>query len=723
MNNGVIPSHCFCGVGPYTRSANPVWSFVDLTGNQFDDTFYMWVLSNQIPYVPAAVYQTPTGTPWTDPIRFLANGTLPNNIYWDPNVIYRLEFRHNLGLLPPSQNDPLIYLVENYAPNGNNAELENISNLTTSNQVSNSQFVEVNFQSPFTLTNVTNPPPIEIAPDWFLTLTGTGNVTINQIPLYDAPGLTNPTNAPYALEINLTGGWTGNPILSQTLPVNGMLWANKYVSLSFTGLIQTAPAPVTARLIASNGQPIAVFNNNILSNTFTEYTSVALLPGTMNANIPPNANIQFQMLLPANGDIYLTSFQLVASTVDTPYEYQQETVSRQKDQLFHYYNPKLQFKQTPSYLVGWDFPLNPAQFNGSAVAAQAVGANASYYAWDQTILFQSANSGLTVSRGAQGGLTVTAAQVGQFAVIQYLGQIEARKILQDAMSVNLAALGNVAAGNVIGSISLWYTKDANLPNVATGTNQTFIATLDPVTGRPATFTGGTNWIEITRDIRQNATFNIASGTLEDFGFNGWAIDNGVAADANLATFFAIVIGFAPLAVNDAIEINSVSLVAGDIPSKPAPQTVDEVLRTCEHYYEKSYASGTVPATVTNVNSICKAQGAWLQGGVAYRMVAGSFSVDYKTVKRTSNATINLYNPATGTINQVLGTVFGSGSAAQGTGNISTAIWTPTLGSKSTYFTLTTYNQAVTEGSFAGGNWASGAIQLHYVVDARLGIVN
>ena len=42
----------------FVRSFNPIWSLVDLNGVQFDDTFYMWVLENQIPYIPAPVYHT-----------------------------------------------------------------------------------------------------------------------------------------------------------------------------------------------------------------------------------------------------------------------------------------------------------------------------------------------------------------------------------------------------------------------------------------------------------------------------------------------------------------------------------------------------------------------------------------------------------------------------------------------------------------------------------------
>lgn len=706
---------------PYATSYNPIWSFVDLMGNPFDDTFYMWVLNNEIPYQPATVYQTPTGTPWANPIRFLANGTLPYNIYWDPAAVYRLEYRQNLGLLPPSQSDPLIYLVENYVPSGNNGQASGGQMVSTANQIANPQFSDINFESPFTLTNVTDPAPIEIAPNWVLDLSasGTGNVTVSRIPLNDTNK--NPTNAPYALRIALTGGWTNKPVLRQRFEQNGMLWANKHVSTSLTGLVQSGSNQITVRLDASNGQPLAVLMNVRLSNIFEEYTSTQFLGGTVNGDLPPDAYIDYKLILPTTADIYLTSFQIIASSEASLVTYQQDTIDRQLDHLFHYYNPQLQFKQIPSYLVGWDFPLNPAQFYGSTVPAQGTGDNSSYYAWDQTIVFQSENSGITISRGSNKGLKATLAKTGQFALIQYLSAPQVNKILQDAMSVNIVASGTIAAGSVIGSISLWYTKDSSLPNVATGTNQTFIASLNPANGRPATFTAGTNWIEITRNVPQNATFILSSNALKTFNFNGWNINNGVFSDVSLANFFAIVIGFSPLVTADFIETVSVSLVAGDIPSKPAPQTVNEVLSNCQYYYEKTYASEVPAGTVTNENSIVKSQNAFLDPGVAYKMVAQSFSIDYMTLKRNGNASIVLYNPSNGARNEVLGSVFGAGSGTVVFGNVPTQIWTTISNSKSTIFNLTTYYTGPSQGSISAGGWASGAILLHYVVDNRLGI--
>lgn len=685
--------------GPlYTRSFNPVWFFVDLAGLPCDDTFYLYVLQNMIPYLPAPVYHTPTGTPWVNPIQLLANGTLPLDVYWDPERTYRLELRHNIGPLPPSQADPLIYLIENYVPPETGANPVNTNADFTGNQVSNPQFADINFSSPYNLTGVINPPSIEIAPGWFIDLTGNGTLLVEQIPLNNA--LANPTNAPYALRINLSGGWTGLPILRQRFQQNGMLWANKHVSVSFTARITGAAQAITARLDASNGAVLQVLTTAVLTNAFVEYTGNALLPATTNPNLPPDSWIDFKLLLPPVSDIYITSLQLIVSDQAVNVGYEQETVDRQLDHLFHYYNSKLQFKPISSYLAGWDFALNPAQFNGDAVAVQAVGANSSYYAWDQTILFQSANSGLTVVRGLHGGLNVTAAQNGQFAVIQYLDQAQARKILQEGISVYLKCMGNVAAGNVIGSVSLWYTKDMNLPDVDAGSNDTFIATLDAANGRPTTFTLGFNWIEVLRNNLQNAIFTLDTGDVANFPFNGWNIANDDPADANLATFFAIVIGFGPLIIADSIELISVGLVSGDIPTIPAPQTPQEAQIDCNRYYYKTFNPGVVPAQNVGVNSAeYRYAATQIDGGNSY-----STSIIFPAPMRAIPE-ITFFNPAA------------ANALARNLTQANNAVATNTTdcGLSRVSFNIHSQGQA---------GWTVGdRLAIHFTADARLGIVN
>src|SRR6185503_13426359 len=236
----------------YVRGIDPVWLFADLRGHLFDDTFYMFVLENTIPYIPATVYHASTGTPWTNPIRFFANGTLPVDIFFDPGtaenpIFYRLEFRQG-----PTQADPLIYLIENYSPVGfaGSSPLTSVASFTD-NQVANPQFALVNFQSPLSITAAGT---YEIAPGWFLDLTGAGTATLEQTPLNSSVTTINPTNAPYALHIVLTG-W-GAASLRQRFQQNGMLWAStssvsKYVASSITAKINGIAQNINADLVDS----------------------------------------------------------------------------------------------------------------------------------------------------------------------------------------------------------------------------------------------------------------------------------------------------------------------------------------------------------------------------------------------------------------------------------------------------------------------------------------
>ena len=102
----------------------------------------MFVLDNEIPYAPLPIWQDPYGNvAWTNPIQFLANGTLPNNIYYNPDTVYGLRIREQGN----TQQDPLIYLVENYVPGSSgNTPVDEVS-FSTDNQISNPQFALINF--------------------------------------------------------------------------------------------------------------------------------------------------------------------------------------------------------------------------------------------------------------------------------------------------------------------------------------------------------------------------------------------------------------------------------------------------------------------------------------------------------------------------------------------------------------------------------------------------
>src|SRR5690606_17952584 len=84
-------------------------------------------------------------------------------------------------------------------------------------------------------------------------------------------------------------------------------------------------------------------------------------------------------------------------------------------------------------------------------------------------------------------------------------------------------------------------------------------------------------------------------------------------DISDITYFAIVVGFESLTSTNDIIVKSCSLVPGDIPTIPAPQTANEVLQDCQYYYEKSYESNVDAGTVTNEGQISLPAGSGYDG--------------------------------------------------------------------------------------------------------------
>ena len=697
----------------FVRGINPVWLYADLTGNLFDDTFYMWVLTNTIPYIPAPVWHDPSGNiPWTDPIQFLANGTLPIDIFFDETMVYRLEFRQHAGLGPPTQADPLIYLVENYIPNGTGIVPSELEGATTENMISNAQFAFVNFQEPVTFINYTGSAPIEIAPNWFLTLTGTGTLTITQVPL--STTTPNPTNAPYALQINSTGGWSAPPILSQRFYQNGQNWQNQYVSTSITGMIQGSGLPITARLIASNGQPLGQWNPFVLTNNFTQYTDNFFVDPYINLNTPPATYIDYQLFLPVVGNVFLTSFQLVIASENQNFNYQQDTINRQFDHLFHYYEPRLAYKPISSFLTGWDFPLNPRQFGSYFPGGSA---NSSYYATDQTIIFQSQAAGISTSTASNGSLNVNCAisTPTQFALIQYLDGSSVNELLANRLAAYISAQ-TATSSNVTATVGLYYTTGSALPAMSGGLS--IVATLN-ADGSIATFnqpTGGV-WTQIPYIYPGNSQLTmVPSVDYEEYGLSGF-VPASNAADG--ATFFAIVIGFSAILNTQGISFNCIGLVPGDVPTRPAPLTWQQTFTDCEYYFEKSWDNGTAIGTATNIGSRFASQGILLSGGNTV-ISPNAFDLTYRTVKRFA-AHPNFYSPSTGvTAGNVDIRIFQIAAGSYG----------PTPVTFATYWTSAYYGQkgscfiptVNTNGDIGFTTLGSSYINYQYYVDARLGFV-
>lgn len=693
------------------RGSNPVWFFVDLTAHAFDDTFYMFVLENTIPYIPATVWHDPEGTiPWSQPIQFYANGTLPIDIYFDPDVVYRLEFRHG-----DSQSDPLEYLVENYVPGQGGDTPVDVPALVTDNQFTNPQFSLISFSSPYTVTSA---GAYEVAPGWFLVLTGSGTAVIAREALDSS--LANPTNAPYALHITLSGSWT-DAYLRQRFNQAGMLWASTadqdiYVANSVTARVDGLNVALSAILLDSMGAPLTTVLDVTVNNAFNEYSGHGLMPVTTNTNVPPAAYIEYRLILPTSVDIYITSLQLTAST--EPFEplYQQDTIERQVDQTFHYYRDSLLRQEKDSLLVGWDFGLNPWQFT---TTAQTNVATFGYIA-DQTIIipqaYVAAATGNHVSAGRAsftqnyGFKVASVTATNQFAMIQFIDPTSCRDVWGNIHSVmiKLDALKQSSVANTRLKVQLIYKAALpTAPMTQTDPIASWAALGEPVYAAGWTAVNATN----------NPSINLINGknTLVYEGFTLPASSN---ADMTLGIVVYTVDPMIQSGTPDNIVFNKISLVQNDFAIDVNSKTFEEVLAQCQYYYENTIAPGTLPTTVTTGQRAMPQ--AFAPSGGNTLTYASTFDIVYNTIKRKIPA-IEFYSASSPVVTGDLTINLWSGSTILATANyVALTYWEPQFRSvKNTAYrpkTNTTLLGALT------GAAMSAAIYFNCTIDARLGVV-
>lgn len=626
-----------------------------------------WKDSDRI--VPKLVFQkVTTGTdpvtgdpvyefiPLPDPVQLSAVGT-PQNAIGDNIAIYYYPFdaEGNVELYYVAVFNSLgvQQFVREGWPGSGVTGTASEGGVGADNMLSNTQFVEVLFD-PSTGINYTSSGAgtitFPIAPDWDLIVTFTGVGTLEVQRLSIAGNANLETNPPYVLGVTAGSNISG-VTLRQRLAHNPGIWsaldtsAGGYVA-AFMLLGPNTNA--TMSYDPSVGAPTQLVAGNNVSAEYTSYRNTVQLDPSANTDTSATGYVDILISLSASGTSLITSIQIIGLDTDVDgINYIQEPVKRQIDHLFNYYNDLLQYKPIKSYLVGWNFPLNPAQFLGSSVSAQAVGANKSYYAWDQTIVFQSADSGLTISRDSTGALKILAAVAGKQAIVQYLPAPVAIEMLSRRKCVHVCANANVALN---ATVSLWYTK-TSLPSTI-GSNNSIVATLD-ANGYPVTQNG--TWIPVPRSGLSNAqttttatnaaqfTINTpppGAASFNNYSFAGWDMEGNV--DINSATFFAIVIGTAEVAMNNYVLWQDIACQDGDIATPTAAQSMQEVLVECQYYYEKSFNLNIVPAQNVGLGN----------GEVYFSSISPGRSLPnyilwwmaFNTRKHDKNSVITFYNP-------------------------------------------------------------------------------
>lgn len=591
------------------------------------------------------------------------------------------------------------------------------STATGSNQsqniISNPQFSNVLFDPVNGATfSVTGTATTAIAPDWNVITTGTGTFTVNQTALTDT---TIPGEPAYALDINSAS--LDSIILSQRITNSPRIFEGSFACGTIVAKAVSPSVNVTLRMdyVSSLPQSTAIFSGLAGDGAFAQLksTTSAEIPQT-NTNAPgASGYVDIQITIPPGAHVQISCVQLVSVADGTiSVNYIQESTPRQIDHLFHYYQPQLNFKPIPSLLTGWDFALNPTQFGSSyTVGGSNAVTTTPMYIWDQTIA-ASAIASFNVVRSATGSGALSATSTGDtdaFYLLQYLSDGSALETTLSRLAVNISAYCSVHSGVVARAYLYYGNSSSTIPAISGGTIGA-LKTSPAVNGEFVL--AATNWSLIAQTGKESNSGTLALNAITDLGFYGW--DN-TANYGTGAGNFAIVVTFYVPTSGTTTFVQSVSCVPGDIPTRPAPQTADEVLRECQYYYETSDTNGlTCPmnantdlATTTIVEA------------------ASPFSVSYNTIKRAipnftvaslattaANVSASLFYNHSGSF-----TTVGPSDAALGT------YWaTPVIGNKSLYALPKSITSIVTLSLTSTGLYCSGCIQFTYVLDSRLGVV-
>ena len=619
-------------------------------------------------------------------------------------------------------NGSLQFTVDAY-PNIGDTGTQPTSFSDADNKVINPQFVNVLWlgaSNTYTVSGTNT--STAIAPGWNVVTTGSGTFTVTQTAINDP---TVPSNPPYALSFT---GWTGsitNASLVQNFTGSPRLLGGNYVNSYFVAKTLTG-SPLQFNLFyALSGQTPTLLSSGLTSaNAWTVMTSnpSVLIPDA-GTDTAPTGSAQLSLTLPVNSTFSISSFQLVGvSNASSTLEFIEESNAQQVNGLFNYYQPQLKFKPSPSLLVGWDFPLNPAQFAFSNPISTAK------YIWDQTICASALGSVSASTSLLNDGLVFSNSSPGEaFYILQYLDQSTIQNMLGNPMSVNIFGWADTTDVKV--RVYLCRGSSGSIfPALPTT-----IGSIGP-TG-VFTLTGGNNWSFINPLYYTDTSGNLSKvaansdiNNVVDLQFPGFQItDNAQISDTNK---FAIIVTFYCPTVSTTITLNSISVTQGMIPTRPAPQSVDEVLRECRRFYEMTYNSAADIGLGNKPGSLVFAQNASANGSLVRGLQTG-FTIKYNVIKRAS-PTINFYSDANGTLGQLTAHVYGNVGATSNpvdnTGDVTVSnIWqilnSPGLNAASYVPILANFFNN-TPVSVAASNTAyySAHIAFHCTIDARFGVV-
>jgi len=311
----------------------------------------------------------------------------------------------------------------------------------------------------------------------------------------------------------------------------------------------------------------------------------------------------------------------------------------------------------------------------------------------------------------------TAGTNDAFYILTYLTGEQAREIVGSRLSVNVYGYKLIAGDRVTMRIYLYRGTSASVVPILPTTIGTLAA--------DGTFTlTAANWTLIPRSGLDTPQVNLSAiadsagvdDGKNDYGFTGWEITD--AVQLSDTEKFAVVVTFQYPDTGTQVIINSISVTPGDIPTRPAVQSVDEVLRQCQYYYEKTYIPSLPPGTLTPAGNLIQNVPLLFDSGFD-GVYAKTFSITYKTIKRISPSMV-FYAPTSSTPNLFrvfVGQPVGASNPVLANFN---TWWIDTDQNIYSVVVRAINNTPITSVAYNPAN--QGYYEFHYTADARLGIV-
>lgn len=701
-------------------------------------SFYRDVARN----TPKTVYEL-TGAPpdydyvaLPNPVVLSSVGTPMDNggdnvvIYYYP---YDIDGNLDLYYVVCEDSNGVVQFTREAWPNLTESGTPTQNDFEVANQISNSQFSQVfinqNQSTVYTVSAATN-QDFEFAPNWDFVISGTGTVTVQQIALDGNEQIV--TSPPYAIDVSLSSGITAC-YLRQRFNANSGLWASTatqsiFLSGTFVAINESAGTTGLQMFYteSTGGTPISIVDASFDNSGYQVLTGVTAdpIPLSTNTDMGFVGYIDIYLSFLPSSHIRLSSIQVVPTLNPSggalvPYEL--NSSNREQALMGDYYIPRLNTRPVPSILTAWDFPLNPFQFNASGNLTTTAA-----YICDQTIGVAGASGNVAFARDSvTNGLAFTTAGTNDsFYILQYLSGAQAKKLLGTRLSVNVFGYMTSNSSNVTMQVYLCRAP-------STSTIPTLATTIGTVNTSGVLTLTASGWTIIPRSglptpsavLPYVSADSLIPNSTNDMGFTGWEItDNTQISDTQ---YFAIVVTFAYISTSTTLTMNSISVTPSDIPTRPAPQTFDEVVRECQYYYEKSYDLGIYAgAANTNGSLVCE-QGRAANTGSSGGGCANYIPVRYNTRKRAA-ITPTLYSPNSGTSGNTYFLFYRGSTLLYNSDVALSGNWTVGNSGHTGITFIPVNRSAVLIGFNIGTGPYDATIEcvtnFHYVADARLGIV-